>query len=57
MTASRIPPPDYRIGLAEGVRGLWTGLGPAVLRNSVINATELASYEQAKEVLLAAIAL
>ena len=37
---------------AEGLRGLWTGLGPAVLRNSVINATELASYETAKEALL-----
>jgi solute carrier family 25 uncoupling protein 8/9 len=34
----------------EGVRGLWTGWGPAVLRNSIINATELASYETAKEV-------
>lgn len=33
----------------EGVGGLWTGLGPAVLRNSIINATELASYETAKE--------
>ena len=38
---------------AEGVAGLWTGLGPAVARNSVINATELASYEQCKEALLA----
>jgi len=36
---------------AEGVRGLWTGLGPAVARNSIINATELASYEQTKETL------
>jgi solute carrier family 25 uncoupling protein 8/9 len=36
----------------EGVLGLWTGLGPAILRNSVINATELASYETAKEALV-----
>lgn len=36
----------------EGVAGLWTGLGPAVLRNSIINATELASYETAKEFFL-----
>ena len=36
----------------EGVLGLWTGLGPAVLRNSIINATELASYETAKEFLV-----
>jgi solute carrier family 25 uncoupling protein 8/9 len=35
----------------EGLRGLWTGLGPAVARNSIINATELASYEQTKEML------
>lgn len=34
----------------EGLKGLWTGLGPAVMRNSVINATELASYDTAKEV-------
>ncbi|RYG56962.1 solute carrier family 25 protein [archaeon] len=34
----------------EGFLGLWTGLMPAVARNSVINATELASYETAKEV-------
>jgi solute carrier family 25 uncoupling protein 8/9 len=37
----------------EGVLGLWTGLGPAIVRNSIINATELASYEQAKEALRA----
>lgn len=36
----------------EGVRGLWTGLGPAVFRNSIINATELATYDTAKEYLL-----
>ena len=36
----------------EGVKGLWTGLGPAVLRNSVINATELATYETTKEFLM-----
>ena len=38
---------------AEGVLGLWTGLGPAIMRNSIINATELASYETAKEALVA----
>lgn len=35
----------------EGVRGLWTGIGPAIMRNSIINATELATYEQSKEML------
>ena len=37
----------------EGILGLWTGLGPAVARNSIINATELATYEQSKEALIA----
>ena len=37
----------------EGILGLWTGLGPAVARNSIINATELATYEQTKEALVA----
>lgn len=31
---------------------LWTGWGPNVLRNSVINAAELATYDQFKEMLL-----
>jgi len=38
----------------EGVLGLWTGLGPAVVRNSVINAAELATYDTAKQALLRA---
>ena len=34
----------YRVIVrTEGVGGLWTGLGPAILRNSIINATELVS--------------
>ncbi|KAL8492057.1 hypothetical protein ACS0TY_023614 [Phlomoides rotata] len=35
----------------EGVAKLWTGLGPNVARNAIINAAELASYDQVKEVL------
>jgi len=38
----------------EGVAGLWTGLGPNIARNSIINASELASYDTAKEALRAA---
>lgn len=38
----------------EGLRGLWTGLGPAIARNSIINATELATYDTAKQHLLGA---
>ena len=32
--------------------GLWTGVGPNIMRNSVINAAELASYDQIKEMIL-----
>lgn len=38
-----------KIVAQEGVVGLWTGWGPNVARNSVINAAELASYDQYKE--------
>ncbi|GJX12778.1 mitochondrial uncoupling protein 1 [Tanacetum coccineum] len=34
----------------EGVRALWTGLGPNVVRNAIINAAKLASYDQVKQV-------
>ncbi len=37
----------------EGIAGLWKGLGPNVARNAIINAAELASYDQVKESLLA----
>ncbi|KAK2384853.1 mitochondrial uncoupling protein [Trifolium repens] len=36
----------------EGVRALWTGLGPNIARNSIINAAELASYDQVKQTIL-----
>ncbi|KAF6175999.1 hypothetical protein GIB67_032622 [Kingdonia uniflora] len=36
----------------EGVRALWTGIGPNVARNAIINAAELASYDQVKETIL-----
>lgn len=29
---------------------MWTGLGPNVMRNAIINAAELASYDQVKQV-------
>lgn len=34
----------------EGVGALWTGLGPNIARNGIINAAELASYDQVKQV-------
>jgi len=36
----------------EGVLGLWTGYGPNLMRNCVVNATELVAYDQTKQVLL-----
>ncbi|GAQ86261.1 Mitochondrial oxidative phosphorylation uncoupling protein [Klebsormidium nitens] len=38
----------------EGVAKLWTGVGPNVARNALINAAELASYDQVKQTLLKA---
>ncbi|CAA0842842.1 Mitochondrial uncoupling protein 1 [Striga hermonthica] len=36
----------------EGVTSLWTGLGPNIARNAIINAAELASYDQVKQTIL-----
>ncbi|KAJ1425415.1 Tetratricopeptide-like helical domain superfamily [Sesbania bispinosa] len=33
----------------EGIGVLWTELGPDIARNAIINASELASYDQVKE--------
>jgi solute carrier family 25 uncoupling protein 8/9 len=38
----------------EGIKGLWTGYGPNLARNCVVNATELVAYDQAKQSFLAA---
>jgi hypothetical protein len=38
--------------LQEGIGALWTGLGPNVARNAIINAAELASYDQFKLVIV-----
>ena len=32
----------------DGVKGLWLGWGPNVVRNSVINAAEISTYDQVK---------
>ncbi|KAI3433585.1 hypothetical protein D9Q98_003396 [Chlorella vulgaris] len=43
----------YRIiARQEGIRALWTGTTPNIARNSVVNAAELATYDQIKEVLM-----
>lgn len=36
----------------DGMKGLWVGWGPNVLRNSIINAAELAAYDQFKQMFL-----
>ncbi|KAG2447691.1 hypothetical protein HYH02_007151 [Chlamydomonas schloesseri] len=40
------------IAREEGILGLWKGLGPNIARNAIINAAELASYDQIKQSLL-----
>jgi len=42
-----------RIAREEGVRSLWRGTGPTVARAAVLNAAQLSSYSQAKELFLA----
>lgn len=37
------------IAKTEGISGLWTGVFPNIVRNSIINAAELASYDQFKQ--------
>lgn len=34
----------------EGFSALWTGVGPNIARNAIVNAAELASYDQIKQV-------
>ncbi|CAN0854676.1 Mitochondrial uncoupling protein 2 [Linum grandiflorum] len=36
----------------EGLAALWTGLGPNIARNAIINAAELASYDEIKQTVL-----
>lgn len=42
----------YTIAKQEGLAALWTGLGPNIARNAIINAAELASYDHVKETIL-----
>lgn len=37
---------------AGGIAGFWVGIVPNILRNSVINAAEIASYDQYKQMIL-----
>jgi len=40
------------IAKQDGVTGLWRGLGPNIARNATINAAELATYDQIKQMLI-----
>jgi solute carrier family 25 (mitochondrial uncoupling protein), member 8/9 len=40
---------SYRAG---GISGFWVGIIPNILRNSVMNAAEIASYDQYKQMFL-----
>ncbi|EEF41855.1 mitochondrial uncoupling protein 2 [Ricinus communis] len=42
----------FTIAKQEGLGALWTGLGPNIARNAIINAAELASYDQVKQTIL-----
>ncbi|KAK8697830.1 hypothetical protein V6N13_113965 [Hibiscus sabdariffa] len=42
----------YTIVREEGLMALWTGLGPNIARNAIVNAAELASYDQVKQTIL-----
>ncbi|XP_029126182.1 mitochondrial uncoupling protein 1-like [Cajanus cajan] len=42
----------YAYSTIEGVQALWTGLGPNIARNAIINAAELASCDQVKQTIL-----
>ena len=42
----------YKIWSNEGIRGLWTSWSANVMRNSIINAAEIASYDYYKEQLI-----
>ena len=62
MSDGRLPPEQRRgyknvfdalrrVVVEEGVLTLWRGTGPTVLRAMALNAAQLASYSQAKELL------
>jgi solute carrier family 25 uncoupling protein 8/9 len=41
-----------KIYKANGIPGFWVGIIPNIMRNSVINAAEIASYDQYKQLFL-----
>lgn len=51
-TPARYPPGVFNVYkhiiAKEGVAALWTGVGPNIMRNCVVNAAEMAAYDQFK---------
>lgn len=53
LTIAHALNPQYCVIVqSEGVAGLWTGVSPAVQRAFIVNAAELATYDQAKGMLV-----
>lgn len=42
----------YKIGVTEGTKGLWSGLGPNILRLSICNIGEVVTYDTVKTAIL-----
>lgn len=42
---------EFRRTLSEeGIRGLWKGVGPAMVRAAALTASQLATYDETKQV-------
>lgn len=63
MSDGKLPPAErrnyanvfnalFRIAKDEGVATLWRGVGPTIGRSIIVNAVQLATYSQAKELLM-----
>lgn len=42
----------YKIGVTEGTKGLWSGLGPSIMRLSICNIGEVVTYDTVKTSIL-----
>lgn len=42
----------YNIAVTEGARGLWSGLGPSIVRLSICNIGEVVTYDSVKQAML-----
>lgn len=47
----------YRIAIEEGVPSLWRGIGPAIVRSSLLTATQLVTYEESKRMVTKVISI